>query len=81
MRLSFCELLSRTTVGFPTKWHLRRDSLVHLESKFIKKGNEFRRITMSLAESLKKLENKFKLLEIKDKNTEKFLKEKKERES
>ena len=35
---------------------------------------------MALAESLKKLDNKFKLLEIKDKNTEKILNEKKERE-
>ena len=35
---------------------------------------------MALAESLKKLENKFKLLEIKDKNTRKILNEKKERE-
>ena len=35
---------------------------------------------MALAESLKKLDNKFKLLEIKDKNTEKILNEEKESE-
>ena len=35
---------------------------------------------MALAENLKKLDNKFKLLEIKDKNTEKILIEKKGRE-
>ena len=35
---------------------------------------------MALAEGLKKLDNKFKLLEIKDKSTEKILNEKKERE-